>query len=117
MVDRADEQMHPRRWSRAVTRTSPIACQTSSTSSVRDFVLPQLKFPPDTVPEERLLNLERDHVRTLTALEEHGIPVPMASSVDGDLINGIMSEKVAGGSRWRDFNGRGVDGEAEAVSE
>ncbi|GFZ43211.1 hypothetical protein JCM24511_00930 [Saitozyma sp. JCM 24511] len=65
--------------------------------------------------QERLLNLERDHVRTLTALEEHGIPVPVASSADGDLINGIMSEKVGGGSRWRDYNGRGVDGEAEAL--
>lgn len=35
------------------------------------------------------MNLERDHVRMLNALEEQGIAVPLASSADGDLMAGI----------------------------
>ena len=33
-----------------------------------------------------MLNLERDHVRMLNALDEYGISVPLASSSDGDLV-------------------------------
>jgi hypothetical protein len=56
--------------------------------------------------EERLLNLERDHVRMLNALEEQGIAIPMASSADGDVMHGISPRQgqSAGGGRWREFD-------------
>ena len=67
--------------------------------------------------EDRLLNLERDHVRMLNALDEYGISIPMASSADGDLMQGIGPSKNGGSeARWREFGGRGSDNEdVEAV--
>ena len=60
--------------------------------------------------EERLLNLERDHSRLLSTLEESGISVPVATSADGDVMHGMGLGNAAFGSRSRDRTVTQADG-------
>ena len=43
------------------------------------------------------MNLERDHVRMLNALDEYSITIPLASSADGDLISSAGLGGARGG--------------------
>ncbi|WWC99472.1 hypothetical protein V866_006375 [Kwoniella sp. B9012] len=71
--------------------------------------------------QERLIHLEREQMRMLSAFEESGIPVPIQPhSADGEVrgIPGMEGKSILGRSgslRWKDFKEKGSDGEeAEA---
>ncbi|WWD18066.1 hypothetical protein CI109_102513 [Kwoniella shandongensis] len=68
---------------------------------------------------ERLIHIERDHSRLLSALEENGIVVPSPNSAEVRGIPGMENSRGGlsrGGSlRWRDFKERVEEGdEAES---
>ncbi|WVW82070.1 hypothetical protein I302_104075 [Kwoniella bestiolae CBS 10118] len=67
--------------------------------------------------QERLIHLEREQMRMLSAFEENGIPVPtQPHSAEGEVrgIPGMEGKSNLGRSgslKWKDFKERGSDGE------